>query len=73
MSLRSRDGLLTLLIFVVPAIAYLPVLHAGFLSDDYGFAALYSITWHDLVRCLQLVHSGDLIISPFRPVAMGSL
>jgi hypothetical protein len=70
---KPRDWLFLLLVVASSAIVYLPALHVGFLSDDFAFAPMYSVSWHDLVRILQLVHSGDLTLNPFRPVALGSL
>jgi len=59
-------------IFISTAAIYLPALRVGYLSDDYGFSTLFTISWSDLLRCIQMVHDGDLSLSPFRPVTMGS-
>ena len=73
MSAKSIDRLSTTAIFVVVAAVYLPALRVGFLSDDYGFSVLYSMSGHEILRCLEMVHTKELILSPIRPTAMLSL
>ena len=55
------------LIFIIPLIFYWQVLTTGFLSDDYGFHAIFTLTPRDYLDGLSLMKSGDLRFELIRP------
>lgn len=61
--------LLSVLVFSIPFIVYLPTIQVDFLCDDYGFMPIFSMTTDDICTLLVNLHNGDIYIHPFRPLA----
>lgn len=71
--MKRNDWPFLVIVFALPFFIYLPTLSGWFLGDDYGFFPIFKMSADNIMKCIKMVHEGELRLHPFRPVAFFSL
>jgi len=61
---------LAALVFLIPLFVYWPVLHAGFVSEDYFYHAAFKWSFADHIRNMAMMYTGDVQYPFVRPLAL---
>jgi len=71
--MKQQNWLMVAIVFCTSFLVYVPTLDGWFVGDDYGFSPLFGMSMKDMLKCLELVHTGELRLHPFRPFAFLTL
>ena len=59
---------LTVAIFVIPAMLYWPSIEIGFNSDDFAYAPFFILTIPELINAIGRIYEGEMNLTFFRPI-----